>query len=44
MDIKEEKSIKEWILLVLSTIIGFIFELAVFTVVIIFILTLIGVY
>ena len=43
-NIKKEESIKKWVLLVLTTILGFIFELALFSVIIIFILTVIGFY
>lgn len=42
--VKKEESVKKWVLLVLTTIIGFIFELALFTVIIIFVLTIIGFY
>ena len=42
--IKKEESIKKWVLLVLITVIGFIFEFVLFTIIIIFILTLVGVY
>ena len=39
-----EESIKKWVLLMLCTITGFIFEFVVFSIIIIFILTLVGVY
>jgi|GEM_PF-3591813 len=42
--IKKEESVKKWVLLVLTTIIGFTFEFVLFSIIIIFILTLVGVY